>query len=348
MMAICRIQQISNGTKQSAACFQIPFCFFCKLDPRKRESSCDLYLIVSHQLFGPELPAALPATMAKKAAKEAQVPSKRVNGKSPPEATSKKGKSKTSEKKEKKKVKNTKVETASTHKVKKDKVKTKPVVEKASNPKTGGTGSKTKQPEANVKGTSTKRPPALRKADAKDVKVTKRDLTEELEKACTGDKKKPAAVLKTKLEELKRLEEEASSSSEGGSDSTGSMTEHLAALLNKPKAAKPVTNQEESSDADSDDEGGDHDASDNGSDDGSNDEDSDEPSGDDDGEDESSEEDGQPSQPVTPMATQDKDKDKDNKDNKDTQSLAIVAQNTEKSTALVRNSPLPFLLTMTF
>ena len=48
------------------------------------------------------------------------------------------------------------------------------------------------------------------------------------------------------------------------------------------------------------------------------------------------------------MATQDKDKDKDNKDNKDTQSLAIVAQNTEKSTALVRNSPLPFLLTMTF
>ena len=290
--------------------------------------------------------------MAKKAAKEPQVPSKRVNGKSPPEATSKKGKSKTSEKKEKK-VKNTKVETASTHKVKKDKVKTKPVVEKASNPKTGGTSSKTKQPEVNVKGTSTKRPPALRKPDAKDAKVTKRDLTEELEKACTGDKKKPAAVLKTKLEELKRLEEEASSSSEGDSDSTGSMTEHLAALLNKPKAAKPVTNHEESSDADSDDEGGDHDASDNGSDDGSNDEDSEEPSGDDDGEDESSEEDGQPSQPVTPMATQDKDKDKDNKDtqdkdNKDTQSLAIVAQNTEKSTALVRNSHLPFLLTMTF
>ena len=294
--------------------------------------------------------------MAKKAAAklEAPAPSKRVYGKSPPEATDKKGKSKTSEKKDKKekKVKNTKVETASTHKVKKDKVKAKPIVDKVAQPKTGSAGSKTKQAAAQVKNKaadpSTKRPSALRKPDDKEVRVTKRNLTEELEKACKGEKKKPASVLKNKLDELRRIEEEASSSSDDGSESTGSMTDHLAALLDKSKP--PVTNQENaSSDENSGDEGSDQNEdgtneNENESEDGTNDEDSEEQSDDDDDEaNESSEEDGQPSQPVTPVADDDNDQEtkKDKaKENKDKQSLALVAQSTDKSTALVRNSSL--------
>lgn len=180
------------------------------------------------------------------------------------------------------------------------------------------TGRKTKK-QAEVEEKA--RPSALKKPTT--ARQVKRDLTEELEKAACGDKAKSLESIKKKMEELKKMEEEAGSET-SEEDSEDSMTEQLNSLLEE-SASKPTSPTLPGSDDDSQSA-----------------EESEEESGSEElsSGDESAGDDDQVSEAANDANEEDDDDKKDDKKDTPPPSLALVAAETEKTTAVVRNSVL--------
>ena len=304
--------------------------------------------------------------MGKKTARAPSAPSHRCTSKTKPEAAGVQVKSfslKGSKIQDKNKAKEDE---------KKKKNKTKALAEQASR------NARAKTPKGESRSSSTAkadaaptRPSALRRPkDPKELKSAKRDLTKELEKAATeGGGKKSLSSIRSKLEELKAMEEAASEGTD--SDSDVSLTEQLNGILGKSGPEAPDDDDDSDKDSASQDEDEDDEDQE---------EDSDEqPEEDDEGDEESSggseeEEEGEEEEEEEvkenklnkrsevvrsssskgtnekkdqkkkkPAKTNEEGKGKKNKDVKDETpetSLALVAKETDVCTDMVRNSSL--------